>query len=584
MNNPAVHEVEVGTVVAETYTLVRVLGRGGMGTVWEATHKRLPGKQVAIKVLHAQVAQDADSLARFRREAEIACRLGHPNIVEVHDFNFLDNGCPYLILELLEGQDLEGRLRQGPLSIEECELILRQIGSALQSAHEQGVIHRDLKPQNIFLVPSPTGIGPDIAKVLDFGISKIQGSQTVQTQDATLLGTPQYMAPEQARGEHDKVDARTDLFALAAMFYELLSGKAAFAGKNIPEVVYKVVHAEPTPLASLCPDLAEHQIAAIAKALAKVQDERFSTIGEFVEAFTGAPLPKTRDRRVSSAPTLATAATMDSGNIPLGTAETFDSTNQPISAIAVAETLDSQNASMAIAETMDSQNAKLATQQTMLPTDSVQVVAETLDSQSGLPTPASTVPAQTLPLVPRSLLLRNILIVTVLCAFGVIAFLLTRSDAAKAPVATVIYDAAPRTPTPSDAGIRALVDAAVPPTFEPAQPIDASLRIDAPLKKTGSHKPIPATINTAPSNPPLFYELLKTAESAIRAGNGRAAANATGKAKRHGTSAKLNELDAKAFCLMLDLTRANGAIRRVKRSRKKAIRQFCKSHGLEISQ
>jgi serine/threonine-protein kinase len=354
--------VDVGTVVANTYKIVSILGRGGMGTVWEAHHQRLPGKRVAIKVLHPSVAEDGDALARFRREAEIACRLGHPNIVEVHDFNSLDDGTPYLILELLEGESLDERLKKGAISVDECEQILRQVASALQSAHEQGVVHRDLKPQNIFLVPSPTGVGPEIVKVLDFGISKIHGSQTVKTQESTLLGTPQYMAPEQATGQHDSVDATTDLFALAVMLYELLSNRAAFPGLNIPEVVYKVVHVDPAPITEYLPNLPAEKAAALHKAMSKAQGDRFGSVAEFVLAFTGEALAATRARVTPAPSDIAKASTMASGMLAAGSAATVDSQKMATSAgtnvgdIANAATLDSQktNLAAAMAATIDS--------------------------------------------------------------------------------------------------------------------------------------------------------------------------------------------------------------------------------------
>ncbi|HUH04282.1 MAG TPA: serine/threonine-protein kinase, partial [Kofleriaceae bacterium] len=223
----------VGTMLAETYKVTGLLGRGGMGSVWAADHARLPGKKVAIKVLHTEVAADDESLARFRREAEIASRLGHPNIVDVHDFNILPDGSPYLVLEYLEGEDLAARLLRGPLPLDEVASIVRQVGAALAAAHRENIVHRDLKPQNVFLVPTEAdGFVIEQAKVLDFGISKIRGSQTVKTNAATMLGTPQYMAPEQALGQHDNVDARTDVFALGAMVYEMLSGRPAFAGQT----------------------------------------------------------------------------------------------------------------------------------------------------------------------------------------------------------------------------------------------------------------------------------------------------------------------------------------------------------------
>src|SRR5688500_13931959 len=233
----------VGSVVAETYQVTRLLGRGGMGSVWEANHLRLPGKRVAIKVLNTDASADPEALLRFRREAEIASRLGHPNIVEVHDFNALPDGTPYLVLEYLAGESLARRLERSNLSLDETFSIIRQVASALAAAHREGIIHRDLKPPNVFLVPTDVdGVMVERAKVLDFGISKIRGSTTVQTQDTAILGTPQYMAPEQATGNHAAVDARTDVFALGVMIYEMLSGQPAFDGASIPEVVFKVVY------------------------------------------------------------------------------------------------------------------------------------------------------------------------------------------------------------------------------------------------------------------------------------------------------------------------------------------------------
>ena len=180
-------------------------------------------------------------------------------------------------------------------------------------------------------MPSPSGVGPEIIKVLDFGISKIRGSQTVMTQDSTLLGTPQYMAPEQAVGQHESVDARTDIFALGAMFYELLSGSPPFSGQNIPEVVYKVVHVEEPRLTTLVPGLSEAQADAIHKALAKTQANRFKSVGEMVLAFTGSPLAADRSTSVqrisqdSMKDSLAAAKTLDSSKIDLAQAATVDS-------------------------------------------------------------------------------------------------------------------------------------------------------------------------------------------------------------------------------------------------------------------
>ncbi len=289
-NSPARSGIDVGSVIADTYTIEALIGRGGMGAVFLASHKRLPGKKVAIKLLHADLSGD-EVLARFKREAEIASRLAHPNIVGVHDYNVMPDGTPYVVLDYLEGSSLAQHLKQGPLPLERVLSIVRQVGSALAAAHREGIVHRDLKPQNIFLVPTEVdGRATDVAKVLDFGISKIRGSDTVKTQEATLLGTPQYMAPEQATGQQDKVDERTDQFALGAIVYEMLTGQPAFSGANIPEVVFKVVYEQPRPLAQLAPDTPRHVVEAVETAMKKERTERYDNVSNFVEAVTGAPL------------------------------------------------------------------------------------------------------------------------------------------------------------------------------------------------------------------------------------------------------------------------------------------------------
>jgi serine/threonine protein kinase len=322
-NSPARATVDVGSVIAGTYTIEALLGRGGMGAVFLASHNRLPGKKVAIKMLHAEITGD-EMLARFRREAQIASMLGHPNIVHVEDFDVLPDGTPYLVLEYLQGVTLAHRIAEGPVAMEQIMSIVRQVGSALQAAHRAGIVHRDLKPQNIFLVPTEIdGRSFELAKVLDFGISKMRGSQTVQTQDSALLGTPQYMAPEQATGQHSSVDERTDIFALGAIVYEMLAGHPAFQGASIPEVVFKVVYEQPAPLAT---DTPPPIAKAVNQALAKPAGERFATVNQFVEALTGEALPVTRpasippadpstpSKRVKSTGNDAFARTMGSGD------------------------------------------------------------------------------------------------------------------------------------------------------------------------------------------------------------------------------------------------------------------------------
>ena len=281
--------LDVGAVVGETYRIQSLIGRGGMGAVWAAEHLRLPGKHVAVKVLLDAAAGGEEMLQRFRREAEIASRLGHPNIVEVLDFNTLPTGQPYIVLEYLQGETLAARLVSGRLQLDEALAITRQIGSALQAAHRAGVVHRDLKPDNVFLC-TPEEDMPTKVKVLDFGISKIRGSQSLRTQDAILMGTPQYMSPEQATGKNTAVDARTDVFALGAIVYEMLGGQPAFAGGSLAEVVYRVVHGQPTPLRELAPALPENVLSAVERALQKDPAARPQDIGEFILELTGRPL------------------------------------------------------------------------------------------------------------------------------------------------------------------------------------------------------------------------------------------------------------------------------------------------------
>jgi serine/threonine-protein kinase len=283
-------ELQPGTIVGGTYEIVSLLGRGGMGAVWLARHLRLRDKHVAIKVLLG-TATSGEAYLRFAREAEIAARIGHPNIVDALDFHKLETGEPYIVLEYLQGETLRDRMQRGPVPVADTFAIVRQIGSALHAAHAHDVVHRDLKPENVFLVPTDSGgTIRDHVKVLDFGISKLRGSQTVQTQEATVLGTPQYMAPEQAAGRNQDVDGRTDVFALGSITYEMLCGQPPFIADTPLGVMFKVVYEPTPPLGPLMPGLAQHAVLAIEKALAKDRDGRWPDVAAFVAALTGQPL------------------------------------------------------------------------------------------------------------------------------------------------------------------------------------------------------------------------------------------------------------------------------------------------------
>jgi serine/threonine-protein kinase len=316
----AAPEIDVGTVLGDTYEVTQLIGQGGMGAVWAAKHKRLP-KRFAVKVLLGAL-QDSEGYARFRREAEIASKIGHPNIVEVLDFNTLASGTPYLVMEFLEGESLAKRLKRGPLPIDDALGLTRQIGSALHAAHKNEVVHRDLKPDNIFLCPSDSGgvIG-DRVKVLDFGISKMRNAATVLTQESTLMGTPQYMSPEQASGKNSLVDQRTDVFALGAIVYEMLTGKPAFSGDTLATVVVKVMLEPPPPIEELQPSIPKAVREAVYRALEKDLTKRFPDVGSFIGALTGSPL-QTLDRR-------PVAPAVNPGLLPTEAGTPVPPTNKP---------------------------------------------------------------------------------------------------------------------------------------------------------------------------------------------------------------------------------------------------------------
>jgi serine/threonine-protein kinase len=273
-----------GHVFKGTYRVERLLGSGGMGVVYEVTHLRVQ-RRFALKVLNPGCSPDPAILARFRREAEVTGHIRHPNIVGVVDFDCTPDGTHFLVLELLEGRTLERVLaHEVALTLEQVAAIVEQVASALEAAHGAGVIHRDLKPENIMLCREG---GREVAKVLDFGLSKLLGATTVLTQTAVIFGTPQYMSPEQAL-EASAVDERSDIFSLGAIVYHMLSGRPPFHGSAVPSVLFKVVYEEPESLGSLRPDLPAPVIEVVDRALRKKPEERFSSAAELAQALSAA--------------------------------------------------------------------------------------------------------------------------------------------------------------------------------------------------------------------------------------------------------------------------------------------------------
>ena len=286
---PRAGGLRVGDVLQGTYEVVRLAGSGGMGEVYEARHLRIPGR-FAIKVLHREDVPDAESLARFRREAEVTSSLRHPNIVQVLDFNQLPDGTPYIVMEFLDGCDLGHRLdTQGRLPPFEVARHVSQLASALAAAHARGVVHRDLKPQNVLLVPMEGQLG-EFVKIVDFGISTVRGGQS-SSGERSLVGTPEYMSPEQANGDPRNIDESTDQFALAVMTQEMLTGEFVFTGETVATVLYRVVNEPPPPLpAPIRATVGHLGEAALRRAMAKRREDRFPGVLEFAAAFQEAVL------------------------------------------------------------------------------------------------------------------------------------------------------------------------------------------------------------------------------------------------------------------------------------------------------
>ena len=255
------------------YRIVGKIGQGAMGEVYKA-HDPLLNRYVALKTISPSLAADSEFRERFKREAQSAARLNHPNIVTVFDFGE-ESGLTYMAMELLEGLDLREALRRRSLGHLGRKLeVMVQLCDGLAFAHSQGVVHRDLKPGNVHI--QPTGH----VKVLDFGLARLGTSDITRT--GTVMGTPHYMSPEQVRGE--RADARSDVFSLGALFYEVLSGHRAFEGGVVAEVLQAIVTKEPEPLRRRVPDVPASLVPVVERALAKSPDRRFRDAGEMGQA------------------------------------------------------------------------------------------------------------------------------------------------------------------------------------------------------------------------------------------------------------------------------------------------------------
>ncbi|MBI2395187.1 MAG: serine/threonine protein kinase [Deltaproteobacteria bacterium] len=272
-----------GDRLSDNLVLERELVQGGMGSVWVARHEGL-GSEVAVKILSGRLVDDDTAKKRFAREAAAAMEVQSPHVVQMLDYGISNDGVPFLVMELLQGEDLEVKLAKGPLPPREVVSIVKQIGQALHRAHERNILHRDIKPANVFLVPSDEFSGDAyFVKLLDFGFAKRLDRMTAPlTEEGMIVGTPQYMSPEQMLG--GKLDPRSDLFSLGSIAFEAFTGRRAFAGKTLQEVAFAIQGLQMPSPTHVNPTLPRALDAWFAKACARDRDDRFASAREMVAA------------------------------------------------------------------------------------------------------------------------------------------------------------------------------------------------------------------------------------------------------------------------------------------------------------
>lgn len=274
-------------ILGGQFQILQKIGSGGMGSVYKAAQPEM-NRMVAVKILHPKLANRKDLVSRFRREARAMSHLTHPNTVKVLLYGELDDGSLYIVMEYLEGRNLNQSVRkEGPMATERAVPIMIQVCGALQEAHSQGIVHRDLKPENIFL--STNGGLRDFPKVLDFGLAKVterelRPGSVMLTQEGMVFGTPEFMSPEQAQGK--TLDARSDIYSLAVILYEMLTGKLPFEARTPMEYIQHHITKPPihldvrVPGKSFPPGLGD----VLAKALEKRPEDRYTTAADFAEA------------------------------------------------------------------------------------------------------------------------------------------------------------------------------------------------------------------------------------------------------------------------------------------------------------
>lgn len=275
---------EPGTVFEGKYKIARPIGVGGMGEVYEGENLRI-NRRVAIKVLHAGAAQNKDAVARFEREAQAAGRIGSDHILEILDLGTLEGGEHFIVMEYLDGETLGARItRVGRLTPEQLYPLMRQALVGLGAAHGAGIIHRDLKPDNLFILREKAGTR-DFVKIIDFGISKfhsLSGDMSM-TRTGSVMGTPYYMSPEQARGSRD-IDMRSDVYAMGVIMYEALSGAKPFTAETFNELLFKIVLSTPPPLGEIVGAIDGAFETIVYKAMARDVEHRFESAEALIRA------------------------------------------------------------------------------------------------------------------------------------------------------------------------------------------------------------------------------------------------------------------------------------------------------------
>lgn len=285
-------EPPCGKILRTRYRLDSLLGRGAMGSVYRAWDLDRQ-TDCAVKLLQVESSVREAALIRFRDEARMAAQIFHPHVVEIMDHGVETDGSPFIVMELLQGQDLDALLRtEVRLSIEQTLQIVTQTGSALHAIHQVGIVHRDIKPRNIFLVQSSRGLDGFQVKVIDFGLAKhIFSPPGGRGSDGLLIGTPEYLPPEAWRGISAEVDERADQWALAVLTFRLLTGRLPFESHlNTMLLGREILSGVPRPIHSFAPEIPAHMAKAIERAMAKDKLERFASIHDFVRALSNLPL------------------------------------------------------------------------------------------------------------------------------------------------------------------------------------------------------------------------------------------------------------------------------------------------------